>query len=839
MSVGYTTVSSALLSDASGVLVANATISFQPCNASSVPLSFRVNGAGQAMYLPVTATVTNGVFSVALADTTLSSPVNIAYAVTVIDNVTGKSLLGPGYLIQPSGTSFNFDTFVPNLPALTTIQLGMTGPAGPTGATGPAGPTGPSGPVGGAFATATPLVAATVGAVGTSTGSAHGDHVHPSEVTGLAIAPSSVTASQATIPVLNGSVAVGGYVTDAGWVLIPNPNRLGLIWGVWDASGNVALGVTLAGAVVGPALLPAGSSVSGSDVNLPGNLFANGGYLFDQGSVALSPYNPLGLIWAIFDSTYQVSCGITKAGLFVTYGSTATSAVTSSGTASLNQTANPYAPNVDALSFYNTADGSAIQQISAIAETTTSTFNSTSPNNYATVSSVEAAKQLTTGSTSHSTQPAPNQDNSWVRFLKTPVAGGAPTLMKMNRWGQHQITAASAYAKLYALSHVLFGGQSLSIGTTGTPVLSTTEPFSNLMFNGGTVPSANDLTTAMPVQTSLLPLIEAVLNGASGETIATCFAATVYQWMAEAGILMPLLMSGWGVGGQQYSNLAKGTLAYTRGQQQVSQGQSLATAAGYSTFGVRSLLWIHGEADQFNTAYDVNLATLQANFEADVMALTGQSTNVPLIMCQTSGLCNNAVTPGTVLSQYLQLQASVNNPGKIVLTGPSYMCQYNNIHMTNQGYRKLAGYFAKAWLKTVFQNQPWRPLSPRKIVRDGVNIYVDFWVPVPPIRINLGDVLQPTFVTGSKYGFEYWDASGSPPAITAVNVIGPTTLQIVLASVPTGSTKQLRYAYSFSPSTIAGPTTGQRGNLCDSDTSTNYAGDTLTNWCVHFNQAIN
>src|SRR5882762_6317195 len=126
MSVGYTTVSGSNLTDSSGNKIVSATISFQPCNNNGVPLSFRVNGIGQAIALPVSARVTNGAFSIQLADSTLTQPLNIAYAVTVIDSVTGRSLLGPGYLIQPSGSTWSFDTYINNVPALSTVTPGAT-----------------------------------------------------------------------------------------------------------------------------------------------------------------------------------------------------------------------------------------------------------------------------------------------------------------------------------------------------------------------------------------------------------------------------------------------------------------------------------------------------------------------------------------------------------------------------------------------------------------------------------------------------------------------------------------------------------------------------------------
>lgn len=670
--------------------------------------------------------------------------------------------------------------------------------------------------------------AATIaGAVGTGTASTRNDHQHISEVYGQNIAPANVAST--------------GMVTDTELVTVRQPNRLNLQWGVIDSNGLVALGVLTTGQVIGPTLLPPGSTLIGSDLTLPGNLNLPNGLVTDGEIIAISPNNYLGLAFAICDSTLKVSWGITKAGLVVNYGAAAATPTSTGSTAQLNQTGNPLAPNVDSLTFYSALDASSITQIYALADVWASVYNSTSGNNYATLSSAPAAMQLTSGSTNNTSQPHPNQDQSWVRFLRTPVAGGSPTVWKMNRWGQHQLAASSAYEALYALNHVLISGQSLSVGVTGTPILTATQPFSNLMFNGGVVPQNGTTTSAtFPTPTSLVPLIEQVNTAQSGETIASAFANTLTQWMMEAGIQIPFLMSDWGVGGTVYSGLAKGTQPYTNGQAHISQAMSLATAAGFASYAVRALLWIHGEGDQNNASYDANLATMQANFETDSRALTGQAVNIPMFVCQQSGAMDNGggITPQTQFSPYLQWQAAINNPGKIICTGPSYMCLYNNVHMQNIGYRKQAGYFAKAYLKTVIQNLPWRPLSPRKITRDGVNIYVDFWVPAPPIRINVQDVVQPGW-TGSKYGFEWWDSSGTPPAITSVTVVGPTTLQIVLASVPTGSSKQLRYAYSFVAGQIPGPTTGQRGNLCDSDTQTNFYGDALPNWCVHFNLATN
>jgi hypothetical protein len=166
---GFVTVSASHVSDATGGLLASGTISFAPVDNNGKPISFKVGGTngGQVISQPVTTAVTAGVYSISLADTALTSPVNVCFSVTIVDNVTGYNLLGPGYTcVQPASSGppatgsqawcttagvCNWDQYIPNLSAQIVTQpgpTGPTGPVGPTGSTGPLGPVGPPGPTG-------------------------------------------------------------------------------------------------------------------------------------------------------------------------------------------------------------------------------------------------------------------------------------------------------------------------------------------------------------------------------------------------------------------------------------------------------------------------------------------------------------------------------------------------------------------------------------------------------------------------------------------------------------------------------------------------------------------
>lgn len=142
---GYTTVSSTHLTDSTGSTISNATIQFAPVAANGQGISFQVNGNGQSISAPVQTQVTNGTFTINLADTNLTKPQNVCFSVTVTDNTSGNVLLGSlGYnCVQPQFTTYwctsgncIFDQYQPNLASLAVNQTGPAGPAGPACSTG-------------------------------------------------------------------------------------------------------------------------------------------------------------------------------------------------------------------------------------------------------------------------------------------------------------------------------------------------------------------------------------------------------------------------------------------------------------------------------------------------------------------------------------------------------------------------------------------------------------------------------------------------------------------------------------------------------------------------------
>ncbi len=382
----------------------------------------------------------------------------------------------------------------------------------------------------------------------------------------------------------------------------------------------------------------------------------------------------------------------------------------------------------------------------------------------------------------------------------------------------------------FDLNHILSTGQSLSVGTAGAPALSKTQPHDNKMFVTGVRAGGSGLT-------SLVPLVEA-----GSETMSTGMA-TLITSLAETDTLAGepppknthrLLVSCHGIGGTAYVGLKKGTAAFSNGMAQVTAGQTLSKAAGM-TYVVRAVTNVHGESDHTskNTQYEQNLVEWQKDYETDVTAITGQKVPIPMLHTQMSSWTKYGQATSVIPAA--QLTASVKSNGKIVMVGPKYFLAYapDGVHLSNAGYRRMGEYYAKAYRRVVLEGKAWEPLRPKTITRTANVIRVVFQVPSPPLAFDT------TLVSAiANQGFEYTDASGTPPKITKVSLDGANAVKIELEAAPTAGGQRLRYAYTGVARAAAGPTSGPRGNLRDSDVTPSENNEPLYNWAVHFDEPI-
>jgi hypothetical protein len=381
------------------------------------------------------------------------------------------------------------------------------------------------------------------------------------------------------------------------------------------------------------------------------------------------------------------------------------------------------------------------------------------------------------------------------------------------------------------INHILSTGQSLSVGATGGPPLTTAQPYANVMFASGVMAEASGLT-------SFVPLVEGDLLGLTAvETMSSGLANLVTKTTRDVagGRSHDLLVSVHGVGGTAYAGLKKGTQPYANGMAQAKAAMDLATAAK-KTYVVRAVTTVHGESDHLanNASYAANLVEWQKDYETDVKALTGQSESVPMFETQFSTwtVLQNAPTSAT---PGMQLAAHVNAPGKVILVGAKYHLPYSSdgLHLSNEGYRHMGEDYAKAYRRVILEGQIWEPVRPKSVVRNGAVVTVEMHVPSPPLVLDTTRVTDP-----GSFGFEWKDDGPTPPKITKVEVVGPTTVAVTLTAAPTAANKRLRYAFTGTAGAPGGPKTGARGNLRDSDATQSRHGYDLFNWCIHFDEPV-
>jgi len=378
------------------------------------------------------------------------------------------------------------------------------------------------------------------------------------------------------------------------------------------------------------------------------------------------------------------------------------------------------------------------------------------------------------------------------------------------------------------LNHILGTGQSLAIGTMGSPPLTTNQPYGNLTLS---FVSDSDFQEA---GTNFVPLIEGLNSaGQNVETISSALANTLSALSPQTNFTSIVTRDG--QGGTPYSGLKKGTAPYALGLLEISNALAAAEALG-DGYQVAALTCVHGEQDDVlgnGPYYAGYLRQWQQDVDLDAKAITGQTNDVPMFLCQMSSwTANNFAATSLIPSAQLYATETYANH---FLVCPKYFFTYasDGVHLTAQSYRRLGEYYGKVLNQVLVEGQRWRPLTPDSISISNKYITVIFHVPVPPIvnDISIGPK--------AYYGFEYADDSSSASISSAI-ISRSNAVTVVLNKAPIGAHPRLRYAYTGTPGAPAGAnqTGSARGTIRDSDATPSPYGDSLVNWLVHFDYSI-
>ncbi|MEP7120032.1 MAG: dockerin [Byssovorax sp.] len=381
-------------------------------------------------------------------------------------------------------------------------------------------------------------------------------------------------------------------------------------------------------------------------------------------------------------------------------------------------------------------------------------------------------------------------------------------------------------------------GQSLSVGATGTPVVSTTQPYNNLMLSDASPDPKYDGVGDM---LSLVPLIAPMKVPAAGgpaypDNIAgeTPSEGTSNQisalTKALGGFDTVSVASNVGESGQSITVIKKGGTGKAFAST-LYEGAAIKALAGQQgkSFGYGAILLTHGETDAGDVNYLADITQLSDDYNTDLKALTGQKQDIPMLISQQGTFPQDANSYAQ--STLAEWQLGVVSPGKFLCVGPKYQYEYSadHVHFPAPQYRRLGEKYGEVYVRAILMKEPWAPLQPTKVSRNGAVITVDFHVPDPPLAWE--DAISSPHqeivkAWAAGRGFEVSDSSGVL-TIEGVAIAGSSVV-VTLTAPPPGQGLTLSYALIQDKSGYSGGTdNGRRGQLRDSDPFIGYDAQTI------------
>jgi hypothetical protein len=416
---------------------------------------------------------------------------------------------------------------------------------------------------------------------------------------------------------------------------------------------------------------------------------------------------------------------------------------------------------------------------------------------------------------------------------------------------------------IWGRSHFLSYGQSLSIASEGTPVLSTTAKYGNLMFGDRIRPTTNNSATATWDRVGASAFNNMVTTGDAEVPICAALNTFRRQWLAQrqeaSNANIAFVASSAGIGGQPISALQQGASPdiFNRLVSCMSQANSQATTDS-KTYGIGALLYIQGESDQTvsEATYRTALNDIVTDFQAAAIAQSGQADVPPVFIYQTAAPNTNFDTANLGV-QMAQLNKALED-ATVFMVGPNYPYpDSNNLHLPANSYRWMGSQFGKVMHRVLSLGHRWKPTHIRRATRRGYQILLDFHVPSPPLVfedpwLQTGWFVGETTTGGanSQYaaadkGFTVRDTTNSATiTIASVALASATQVLITLARIPpSAATVVVRYADGAhfghgsvrdSDPTLADDSWTHTGGQTSADTNATLVGarHRLYNWAV-------
>jgi hypothetical protein len=340
--------------------------------------------------------------------------------------------------------------------------------------------------------------------------------------------------------------------------------------------------------------------------------------------------------------------------------------------------------------------------------------------------------------------------------------------------GMSQTTRRAASGRT---SHVIVNGQSLGTGT-GQTAVSTSQPFANVMVHDSS--GTYDITQPNAGTLSLVPLVAPPRSGVAATPYPTNVAGTEDPDVAFCNQLTALfrahhyddfLMASTciAIGGAPMSSINKGGAfnAYAAGIFEANVVKRFRPSSS-----PMAILFVHGEADAtaFNTAYQSQLVTLQANYQTDLQSVYGTSAAVPMLISQQQSSPVNFTGPNLTAANMLALALTSG----FLFTGPKYQFPQAGDFLHEGEYRAFSEKSAEALFRFLMYGQQ-IALLPTNVTRVGQTVTVTFRSLCPPLVFDPG-ILAPHLsgvwnMWAAGLGFEAWDNPLTIQSVTGNGVL--------------------------------------------------------------------
>ncbi len=368
-------------------------------------------------------------------------------------------------------------------------------------------------------------------------------------------------------------------------------------------------------------------------------------------------------------------------------------------------------------------------------------------------------------------------------------------------------------------------GQSLSVGETALPSISTAQPFSNLMMASGLrsryqqlgydpvlVPLVEqDGAAPMPVNQGETP-VSGLANGLVRRIVSRGYA---HQDWCFAG--MAAGRAGWSI--ERLSPPPLGTGGVWEDMVNMIKDMKYQADQLNKSYSVWAYSWVQGESnyqaqwinDQYQ--YSQYLAQLWDLFTEKVLEITGQTFRPYMFTYQVA--THRRYSSDKMEIALSQWALSKLRPD-VVMAVPCYQfkCSPDNIHLPNEQSWLMGEYFARAMDFTMVRKAgKWRPLEPVSIDWQGDTIDIKYHVPGGKITIDTALCSQ-----ARNQGFDIRDINDAdiPDAISAVSAVAFDTIRIKLAESAIDSAFRVTYARGIPGDPVSsGAETGARGNVRD------------------------